>query len=103
MLYNQHPLGSVTSEFEWFQTRHFQSTHLFFYLYSLAELRERTIERGGECEREDETPERPLTSASEVCAQSMISALPPEEIQQMIQEVKDLDEDTLRVSGSLVP
>ncbi|XP_057210189.1 pro-interleukin-16 isoform X2 [Triplophysa rosa] len=63
---------------------------------SLAELRERTIERGAECEKEDETPERPLTSASAVCAQSMISALPPEEIQEMIQEVKDLDEDTLR-------
>lgn len=62
---------------------------------SLAELRESTIERG-ECEKEDETSERPLTSASAVCAQSMISALPPEEIQQMIQEVKDLDEDTLR-------
>ncbi|XP_056607100.1 pro-interleukin-16 isoform X5 [Triplophysa dalaica] len=63
---------------------------------SLAELRESTIERGGDCEKEDETPERPLTSASAVCAQSMISALPQEEIQQMIQEVKDLDEDTLR-------
>ncbi|KAA0722832.1 Pro-interleukin-16 Interleukin-16 [Triplophysa tibetana] len=63
---------------------------------SLAELRESTIERGGDCEKEDETPERPLTSASAVCAQSMISALPREEIQQMIQEVKDLDEDTLR-------
>ncbi|XP_065150339.1 pro-interleukin-16 [Paramisgurnus dabryanus] len=63
---------------------------------SLAELRERTIERGEDCEKVEETPERPLNSASAVCAQSMISALPPEEIQQMIQEVKDLDEDTLR-------
>ncbi|XP_055036121.2 pro-interleukin-16 isoform X1 [Misgurnus anguillicaudatus] len=63
---------------------------------SLAELRERTIERGEDCEKPEETPERPLNSASAVCAQSMISALPPEEIQQMIQEVKDLDEDTLR-------
>ncbi|XP_067301108.1 pro-interleukin-16 isoform X1 [Pseudorasbora parva] len=63
---------------------------------SLAELRERTIERGEECEKEEWKPERPLTSASAVCAQSMLSALPPEEIQRMIQEVKDLDEDTLR-------
>uniref|UniRef100_A0A8C1X9T0 Pro-interleukin-16 n=1 Tax=Cyprinus carpio TaxID=7962 RepID=A0A8C1X9T0_CYPCA len=63
---------------------------------SLAKLRERTIERGEECEKEEWKPERPLTSASDVCAQSMLSALPPEEIQQMIQEVKDLDEDTLR-------
>ncbi|XP_059362326.1 pro-interleukin-16-like isoform X2 [Carassius carassius] len=63
---------------------------------SLAKLRERTIERGEECENEECKPERPLTSASDVCAQSMISALPPQEIQQMIQEVKDLDEDTLR-------
>ncbi|XP_050971242.1 LOW QUALITY PROTEIN: pro-interleukin-16 [Labeo rohita] len=63
---------------------------------SLAKLRERTIERGEECEKEEWKPERPLTSASDVCAQSMLSALPQEEIQRMIQEVKDLDEDTLR-------
>ncbi|XP_016307705.1 pro-interleukin-16-like [Sinocyclocheilus anshuiensis] len=63
---------------------------------SLAKLRERTIERGEECEKEDWKAERPLTSASDVCAQSMLSALPPQEIQQMIQEVKDLDEETLR-------
>uniref|UniRef100_A0A673JN14 Pro-interleukin-16 n=2 Tax=Sinocyclocheilus rhinocerous TaxID=307959 RepID=A0A673JN14_9TELE len=63
---------------------------------SLAKLRERTIERGEECEKEEWKPERPLTSATDVCAQSMLSALPPQEIQQMIQEVKDLDEDTLR-------
>ncbi|XP_066504376.1 pro-interleukin-16 isoform X2 [Hoplias malabaricus] len=62
---------------------------------SLAELRERTIERG-ECERDDSGPERPLTTPSAVCAQSVISALPPQEIQRMIQEVKDLDEDTLK-------
>ncbi|KAI4898722.1 hypothetical protein NFI96_008829 [Prochilodus magdalenae] len=61
---------------------------------SLAELRERTIERGEDCEKDG--GERPLTTPSEVCAQSVISALPPQEIQRMIQEVKDLDEDTLR-------
>ncbi|XP_076879146.1 pro-interleukin-16 [Brachyhypopomus gauderio] len=63
---------------------------------SLAELRERTIERGEESEKEDHGPERPLTSPSAACAQSLISALPPQEIEQMIQEVKDLDEDTLK-------
>ncbi|XP_051575651.1 pro-interleukin-16-like, partial [Myxocyprinus asiaticus] len=63
---------------------------------SLAELRERTIERGEECEKQEHKPERPLTSASAVCVQSVFSALPPQEIQQMIQEVKDLDEDTLK-------
>ncbi|XP_059383247.1 pro-interleukin-16 isoform X2 [Carassius carassius] len=63
---------------------------------SLAKLRERTIERGEECEKEEWKPEGPLTSATDVCAQSMFSALPPQEIQRMIQEVKDLDEDTLR-------
>ncbi|XP_072516957.1 pro-interleukin-16 isoform X2 [Salminus brasiliensis] len=63
---------------------------------SLAELRERTIERGEDCEKDDGKPERPMTTPSAVCAQSVISALPPQEIQQMIQEVKDLDEDTLR-------
>uniref|UniRef100_A0A8C1YU66 Pro-interleukin-16 n=1 Tax=Cyprinus carpio TaxID=7962 RepID=A0A8C1YU66_CYPCA len=63
---------------------------------SLAKLRVRTIERGEECEKEEWKPERPLTSATDVCAQSMLSALPPQEIQRMIQEVKDLDEDTLR-------
>ncbi|KAM9461157.1 pro-interleukin-16 isoform 2-T2 [Clarias gariepinus] len=59
---------------------------------SLAELRERTIERGEESEK----TERPLTTPSAVCAQSVISALPPQEIQRMIQEVRDLDEDTLK-------
>lgn len=79
---------------------HFQ-THLYL-VYSLAELRERTIERGEECEKEERQPERPLTSASALCAQSMLSALPQQEIQRMIQEVKDLDEDTLRVGLALV-
>ncbi len=73
-----------------------------YLVYSLAKLRERTIERGEECEKEEWKPERLLTSATDVCAQSMLSALPPQEIQQMIQEVKDLDEDTLRVGLALV-
>ncbi|XP_053490423.1 pro-interleukin-16 isoform X1 [Ictalurus furcatus] len=63
---------------------------------SLAELRECTIERGEESEKADSASERPLTTPSAVCAQSVISALPPQEIQRLIQEVKDLDEDTLK-------
>lgn len=69
---------------------------------SLAELRERTIERGEESEQADSTSERPLTTPSAVCAQSVISALPPKEIQQLIQEVKDLDEDTLKVTFPMI-
>lgn len=72
-----------------------------YLVYSLAKLRVRTIERGEECEKEEWKPERTLTSATDVCAQSMLSALPPQEIQRMIQEVKDLDEDTLRVGLAL--
>ncbi|XP_058256760.1 pro-interleukin-16 isoform X2 [Hemibagrus wyckioides] len=63
---------------------------------SLAELRERTIERGEDSEKTDSASERPLTTPSAVCAQSVISAFPPQEIQRLIQEVKDLDEDTLK-------
>ncbi|TRY90279.1 hypothetical protein DNTS_025661, partial [Danionella cerebrum] len=63
---------------------------------SLAELRECTIERGGESETDECKPEQVLNSASAACAQSMLSVLPPLEIQRMIQEVKDLDDDTLR-------
>ncbi|KAK3561762.1 hypothetical protein QTP86_013417 [Hemibagrus guttatus] len=63
---------------------------------SLAELREHTIQRGEDSEKTDSASERPLTTPSAVCAQSVISAFPPQEIQQLIQEVKDLDEDTLK-------
>ncbi|XP_046713359.1 pro-interleukin-16 isoform X2 [Silurus meridionalis] len=63
---------------------------------SLAELRERTIERGEEAEKTDGASERPLNTPSAVCAQSVISAIPSQEIQRLIQEVKDLDEDTLK-------
>ncbi|XP_030620958.1 pro-interleukin-16 [Chanos chanos] len=63
---------------------------------SLAELRECTIERGEERASDEKGHERPPTTPSAVCAQSVISALPPEEIQRMIQEVKTLDEDTLK-------
>ncbi|XP_074480620.1 pro-interleukin-16 isoform X1 [Sebastes fasciatus] len=56
---------------------------------SLATLRECTIERG-EGGPHDEAA---VTSA---CAHSVISAIPSQEIQKMIQEVKDLDEETLK-------
>lgn len=69
---------------------------------SLAELRECTIERGEESEKADCASERPLTTPSAVCAQSVISALPPQEIQRLIQEVKDLDEDTLKVTFTVM-
>ncbi|TSK53824.1 Pro-interleukin-16 [Bagarius yarrelli] len=63
---------------------------------SLAELRERTIERGEDSENPGCASERPLSTPSAVCAQSVISALPPQDIQRLIHEVKDLDEDTLK-------
>ncbi|KAG5270371.1 hypothetical protein AALO_G00191880 [Alosa alosa] len=56
---------------------------------SLAELRECTIGRLVE----DGPGE---TSASSACAQSMISAIPQEELDRMIDEVKALDDDTLK-------
>ncbi|XP_029318440.1 pro-interleukin-16 [Cottoperca gobio] len=56
---------------------------------SLATLRECTIERG-EGGSHDEAA---VTSA---CAYSVISAIPSQEIQRMIQEVKDLNEETLK-------
>ncbi|XP_029986072.1 pro-interleukin-16 isoform X3 [Sphaeramia orbicularis] len=56
---------------------------------SLAKLREVTIRRG-EGSSDDEAT---LTSAS---AQSVISVIPSQEIQEMIQEVEALDEETLK-------
>ncbi|KAJ8247602.1 hypothetical protein GJAV_G00248180 [Gymnothorax javanicus] len=59
---------------------------------SLAELRECTIERG-----EESGEERPAQATpSSTCAQSVISAIPSEEIDRMIQEVRALDEETLK-------
>ncbi|XP_031425581.1 pro-interleukin-16 isoform X3 [Clupea harengus] len=59
---------------------------------SLAELRECTMGRG-----EDGTGEgRAQTTPSSACAQSMISAIPQEEVDRMIEEVKALDEETLK-------
>lgn len=48
---------------------------------------------------EDGTGEgRAQTTPSSACAQSMISAIPQEEVDRMIEEVKALDEETLKVS-----
>ncbi|KPP78370.1 pro-interleukin-16-like [Scleropages formosus] len=62
---------------------------------SLAELRERTIERGSD-RGEETTWERALPNSSSSCAQSVISVIPSEEIERMIQEVQALDEETLK-------
>ncbi|XP_035274215.1 pro-interleukin-16 isoform X1 [Anguilla anguilla] len=59
---------------------------------SLAELRECTIERGEESGEERFAP--PASASS--CAQSVISAIPSDEIERMIEEVRALDEDTLK-------
>ncbi|XP_028812395.1 pro-interleukin-16 isoform X2 [Denticeps clupeoides] len=59
---------------------------------SLAELRECTIGRGADVYQED-SPENITCSG---CAQSVISAIPKEEIERMIEEVKSLDEETLK-------
>uniref|UniRef100_A0A3Q3K2E2 Pro-interleukin-16 n=1 Tax=Monopterus albus TaxID=43700 RepID=A0A3Q3K2E2_MONAL len=56
---------------------------------SLASLRECTIERG----EGGPHSEAAVTSA---CAHSVISAIPSQEIERMIQEVKALDEETLK-------
>lgn len=56
----------------------------------MATLRECTIQR----EKGGSDDEAVVTSA---CVQSVISAIPSQEIQRMIQEVKALDEETLKV------
>ncbi|KAM3625554.1 uncharacterized protein V6R79_013980 [Siganus canaliculatus] len=56
---------------------------------SLATLRECTIERG-----EGTSPDKSAGASS--CAHSVISAIPSEEVQRMIQEVKALDDETLK-------
>ncbi|XP_059213561.1 pro-interleukin-16 [Centropristis striata] len=56
---------------------------------SLATLREYTIERG-----EGGSHDEPAVTTA--CAHSVISAIPSQEIQRMIQEVKALDEETLK-------
>lgn len=58
---------------------------------SLAKLRECTIRRGEGSGDDEATP----TSAS-ASAQSVISVIPSQEIQEMIQEVEALDEETLK-------
>ncbi|XP_068457645.1 pro-interleukin-16 isoform X2 [Clinocottus analis] len=56
---------------------------------SLATLRDCTIERG-----EGGSPDEAAVTS---CAHSVISAIPSQEVQRMIQEVKGLDEETLKL------
>ncbi|XP_070826145.1 pro-interleukin-16 isoform X2 [Chaetodon trifascialis] len=56
---------------------------------SLATLRECTIERG-------EGGSHDKAAVTSACVHSVISAIPSQEIQRMIQEVKGLDEETLK-------
>ncbi|XP_034534854.1 pro-interleukin-16 [Notolabrus celidotus] len=58
---------------------------------SLATLREFSIERG-------EGGTQDTTAVSSSCAHSVISAIPSQDIQEMIQEVKTLDEETLKLA-----
>ncbi|KAK2853372.1 hypothetical protein Q5P01_006033 [Channa striata] len=67
---------------------HVESTERGFSL-SLATLRECTIERG-----EGASHSEPAVTSA--CAHSVISAIPSQEIERMIQEVKALDEETLK-------
>ncbi|XP_046897228.1 pro-interleukin-16 isoform X2 [Hypomesus transpacificus] len=61
---------------------------------SLAELRECTIERGEGAGLDQ--GDRPQATPSSACAHSVISAIPTQEINRMIQEVTALDEETLK-------
>ncbi|MBN3313401.1 IL16 protein, partial [Atractosteus spatula] len=71
------------------------SHHEKGFSVSLAELRECTI---GIVEEKKEEGKRELSSSmtSSASAQSVISIIPPEEIEKMIEEVKALDEETLK-------
>ncbi|XP_041082600.1 pro-interleukin-16-like isoform X1 [Polyodon spathula] len=62
---------------------------------SLAEFRECTISMADE-KREDGKRERTSSLSSSASAQSLISIIPAEEIKKMIEEVKALDEETLK-------
>lgn len=61
---------------------------------SLATLRECTIERGEEGAHHQ-------AAGTSACAHSVISAIPSQEIQRMVQEVKALNEETLKVKNLL--
>lgn len=61
------------------------------FTHSLAMLREFTIEQ-----------ERSDSDAALISAHSVISVIPSEEIQMMIQEVKDLDEETVKVNKNVL-
>lgn len=80
-----------TAGTQWSDT---SSTDVFsLFEHSLATLRECTIDRGErECHGE--------AAVTAACAQSVISAIPSQEIQRMIQEVQTLNEETLKVKTS---
>lgn len=69
-------------------------TNLFLLLmifnYSLAKLREFTIDQ-------EEGASHDQAAVTSSCAQTVISAIPPQEVQRLIQEVSSLDEETLKV------
>lgn len=73
----------------------------FSFHNSLAELRECTIGMADE-KREDGKRERTSSLSSSASAQSLISLIPAEEIKKMIEEVKALDEETLKVQVFLL-
>uniref|UniRef100_A0A4W3GT11 Pro-interleukin-16 n=1 Tax=Callorhinchus milii TaxID=7868 RepID=A0A4W3GT11_CALMI len=63
---------------------------------SLAELRHCTIGLTDEDKKEDGKKEHILSLSSYVSAQSVMSLMPTEELEELIQEVKNLDEETLK-------
>lgn len=65
--------------------------------HSLSELREYTVSLA-DSEKEEEKQEHGSPQASGVSGQSVISLLSPEELAKLIEEVKSLDEATLKVN-----
>lgn len=82
-------------------TLSFITQRLLFILFtmgnSLSELREYTVSLA-DSEKEEEKQEHGSPQASGVSGQSVISLLSPEELAKLIEEVKSLDEATLKVN-----
>lgn len=80
---------------------YFITPRFFFVLvtmgHSLSELREYTVSLADSA-REEEKQEHSSPQASGVSGQSVISLLSPEELAKLIEEVKSLDEATLKVN-----
>lgn len=80
--------------------RYFITRFLFVLVtmgHSLSELREYTASLA-DSEKEEEKEEHSSPQASGVSGQSVISLLSPEELAKLIEEVKSLDEATLKVN-----